>query len=63
MKTIYIVTVDKKISGLGYATLEEAQEFIKNRAGEDAVKNQPPYYNVFSIKDMTWYTIHDVRVA
>lgn len=62
MKTIYIVTVDKKVSSIAYSTLEEAQEFIKARVKPENIEGQPPYYNVFSTRDYAWYTITDVRV-
>lgn len=63
MKTVYIVTVDKKISQLAYETLAEAQAFIRNRCKPDDLKNQGEYYNVFSTVDYSWYKIEDVKVA
>lgn len=61
MNTVYIVTVDKKISQLAYATLPEAQAFIRNRCKPDDLKNQGEYYNVFSTIDYSWYKIEDVK--
>ena len=63
MKTVYIVTVDKKISQLAYATLAEAQQFIENRCKPDDLKNQGEYYNVFSTVDYSWYKIEDVKYS
>lgn len=63
MKTIYIVTVNGKISQLAYETLAEAQQFIKNRCNPDNLKNQGEYYNVFSTVDYSWYKIEDVKYS
>lgn len=68
--TIYLVTVNGKISQEAYKTLEEASRFIMGR-----VLNKAPYkltddewqagnygYRTVEYKDNV-YQIHDVRVA
>ena len=63
MRTVYIVTVNGKVSSLAYNTLEEAQEFVANRVKPEDLDGQEGYYNVFSSKDYQTYVIADVRVA
>ena len=63
---IYIVTVNNKISGRGYKTLEEAQNFIRDRVIDDPkamefVEKQTGYYIIPS-GNIT-YRIEDVAVA
>lgn len=62
MKRIYLVTVDNKVSQLAYATLEEAQEFVKTRLDDTSVLDKmQPYYRVIG-RDFQMYTIIDVMV-
>ena len=63
MKTVYIVTVNGKISQLAYATLAEAQQFIENRCKATDLDDQGEYYNVFSTVDYSWYKIEDVKYS
>lgn len=65
MKTIYIVTVNSKISDEAYNTIEEAQEFIKSRVKNDEhaldiLNKQTGYYIILS--NNKEYRIEDVRV-
>ena len=65
MKTIYIVTVNSKISDRAYNTIEEAQEFIKSRVQDDEhaldiLSKQTGYYIIRS--NNKEYRIEDVRV-
>ena len=57
--TIYIVTVNGKISSEAYKTLEEAQAFITSRTDinfiDDSMSTRDPF-------TQTDYEIHDVRV-
>jgi len=61
MKTIYIVTVNGKVSSEAYKTLEEAQDFIYNRTGEQSTERGEHGYVIIE-KNGTRYEIHDVRV-
>jgi len=63
MKTVYIVTVNGKISQLAYETLAEAQQFIENRFKVTDLDNQGEYYNLFSSVDCLWYKIEDVKYS
>ena len=63
MKTVYIVTVNGKISQLAYETLAEAQQFIENRCKVTDLDDQGEYYNVFSSVDYSWYKIEDVKYS
>ena len=65
MKTIYIVTVNSKISDEAYNTIEEAHEFIKSRVKNDEhaldiLNKQTGYYIIRS--NNKEYRIEDVRV-
>lgn len=62
MTTIYLVTVNGKVSQLAYKSLSEAQEFIANRCKPVDLENQQAYYNVLSTQDYSWYRIEDVKV-
>lgn len=61
---IYIVQVNDTVSSIGYKTLEEAQEFIKNRVDELQLINQGPYYDIVSVKNgrVNHYIIRDIIV-
>jgi hypothetical protein len=61
MKTIYIVTVNGKISSEAYNTLEEAQDFIKGRIDYNGGWSTKPYYMVVE-DNKNKYEIHDVTV-
>ena len=60
--TVYLVTVNGKVSQEAYKTLDEAQEFIKSRLNSGALDIARPegYYTVDS--SGTRYEIHDVKV-
>ena len=61
--TIYIVTVNGKISSEAYRTLEEAQEFIYSR-GPGELLDRTSNGRYLKLKnDKYIYEIHDVRVA
>jgi hypothetical protein len=55
MKTIYIVTVNGKISSEAYNTLEEAQDFIKGRIDYNGVKSlkEPPSLKI----ECSWWRL------
>ena len=61
---IYLVTVNDKVSQEGFKTLEEAQNFVKERTWYDVVpKRFGEYYkNVPDLSGQNFYTIIDVRV-
>lgn len=60
MTTIYIVTVNGKVSSEAYNTLEEAQQFIIDRTGiANIIQNN---YLVAEDIDGNRYEIHDVVV-
>lgn len=60
MKTIYIVTVNGKISQEAYKTLEEAQKFIISRTGIANII-QDNYLIAIDTND-NHYEIHDVVI-
>lgn len=60
MTTIYIVTVNGKVSSEAYNTLEEAQKFIISRTGIANIIQDN--YLVAEDTDDNRYEIHDVRV-
>lgn len=62
---IYLVQVNNKVSQEAYKTLEEAQEFVKNRVNELSLIDQNPYYDVVSVKNgsIYHYQITDVVVG
>lgn len=58
--TIYIVTVNGKVSQEAYSTLEEAQQFIIGRTGiADIISRN---YVIVEDTNDNRYEIHDVRV-
>ncbi len=59
--TIYIVTVNGKISSEAYRTLEEAQKFIISRTGIANIIREN--YLIAEDTNDNRYEIHDVRVA
>lgn len=61
MKTIYLVTVNGKVSQEAYKTLEEAQDFIHSRTGEKSSKRGDRGYVIIEENGMR-YEIHDVKV-
>ena len=61
MTTIYIVTVNGKVSSEAYNTLEEAQDFIHHRTNDPSLKRGDRGYVI--IEDNGYrYEIHDVVV-
>ena len=60
MKTVYIVTVNGKVSQEAYKTLEEAQSFILSRVDLANISNRTGY--MIAEKNGTVYEIHDVKV-
>ena len=62
MTTIYIVTVNGKVSQEAYQTLLEAQDFVKSRINYQKAWNTTPYYRVTNSDGVT-YEINDVKVA
>lgn len=59
--TVYIVTVNDKISQEAYSTLEEAQDFIHGRTSEKrSVRGEKGY--VIIQENGYRYEIHDVKV-
>lgn len=60
MKTIYIVTVNGKVSSEAYSTLEEAMKFITSRIG--IVKIIQENYLVAEDTNDNRYEIHDVTL-
>lgn len=60
--TIYLVTVNGKVSQEAYKTLEEAQDFIHRRTGEKSPKRGGKGYAIIEENGMR-YEIHDVKVA
>ena len=62
--TVYIVTVNGKISQEAYKTLEEAQDFIYSRTNEPKVTiGEQHGYVVLTDDNNNRYEIHDVRTA
>ena len=62
--TIYIVTVNGKISQEAYKTLEEAQEFIYSRTNEPkSTIGKRHGYVILTDDNNNRYEIHDVRIA
>lgn len=61
MKTIYLVTVNGKVSQEAYKTLEQAQDFIKSRVDYSKEWNTTAYYRVVDTSGIK-YEIHDVKV-
>ena len=62
MKTIYIVTVNGKISSEAYSTLEEAQDFIHHQTNEPSLKRGDRGYVIIEQNGYR-YEIHDVKVS
>ena len=60
--TIYLVTVNGKVSQEAYKTLEEAQDFIHIRTGEQSSISGGKGYVIIE-EDGTRYDIHGVKVA
>lgn len=58
---VYIVTVNGNISSEAYRTLEEAQDFIYDRTGEQSTERGEHGYVIIE-KNNSRYEIHDVRV-
>lgn len=62
--TIYLVTVNGKVSQEAYKTLEEAQAFVKDRVWLNSVPKE--YGELYKdLKDLSGkytYEIHDVKV-
>ena len=61
MKTIYIITVNGKVSSEAYSTLEEAQDFIHHRTNDPSLKRGDHGYAIIEHKGYR-YEIHDVVV-
>lgn len=62
---IYIVTVNGKISSEAYNTLEDAQDFVKERTWYDVMPErfgEAYYKDVPDLSGKNLYSIHDVRV-
>lgn len=60
MKTIYIVTVNGKISQEAYSTIEAAQKFVIGRTGiADIISRN---YVIVEDTNDNRYEIHDVKV-
>ncbi len=62
MKTVYIVTVNGKISSEAYNTLEEAQDFIYSRGPGELLERTSNGRYLKLKNDKYTYEIHDVRV-
>lgn len=64
--TIYLVTVNGKVSQEGYHLISQAHDFVASRLGigkemlEAIIDSHGPYFSVE--KDGQEYTIQDVRV-
>lgn len=62
MKTVYIVTVNGKISQEAYSTLEEAQDFIYSRGPGELLERTSNGRYLKLKNDKYTYEIHDVKV-
>ena len=60
--TVYIVTVNGKVSSEAYKTLEEAQEFIYSRGPGELLDRTSNGRYLKLRNDKYTYEIHDVRV-
>lgn len=61
MNTVYVITVNGKISQEAYSTLEQAQDFIHSRTGEKSTKRGNSGYVIIEENGYR-YEIHDVSV-
>ena len=63
MTRIYLVIVNDRVNSEGFATLEQAQEFIQNRVNESDLDGQDGYYDVTTTRGGHYhYYIVDVDV-